>query len=153
MELEEEALTNKMAKRLSQLLREKQQLANAVEAEEEHISNTLQKRLAQVGAPSLPRQLNQLAPARALGNGVSNVGLSNSSSEGLYLIALRQQLMLARVGCAPAQLQAQAAVGWAYHACAACLRVAEVPFLLEWFSFPGKSSSVMQDTTERSCTM
>ena len=50
MELEEEALINKMAKRLSQLLREKQQLANAVEAEEEHISNTLQRRLAVVHA-------------------------------------------------------------------------------------------------------
>lgn len=48
MELEEEALINKMAKRLSQLQREKQQLANAVEAEEEHISNTLQRRLALV---------------------------------------------------------------------------------------------------------
>lgn len=51
MEVEEEALTNKMAKRLSQLQSEKQQLVNAVEAEEEHISNTLSKRLATV--PSL----------------------------------------------------------------------------------------------------
>lgn len=52
MELEEEALINKMAKRLSQLQREKQQLANAVEAEEEHISNTLQRRLALVHSAS-----------------------------------------------------------------------------------------------------
>jgi len=45
IELEEEAITNKLMKRLSQLKQEKQALANEVEQEEEFLTNTLQKKL------------------------------------------------------------------------------------------------------------
>ncbi|KAK3233690.1 hypothetical protein CYMTET_56047 [Cymbomonas tetramitiformis] len=48
MELEEEAITNKLMKRLSQLKQEKQTLANQVEEEEEFLTNNLQKRLQQL---------------------------------------------------------------------------------------------------------
>mmetsp|Transcript_30661 Transcript_30661/g.51621 ORF Transcript_30661/g.51621 Transcript_30661/m.51621 type:complete len:385 (-) Transcript_30661:65-1219(-) len=48
IELEEEAITNKLMKRLSTLKHEKQAMANEVEQEEEFLTNTLQKRLQTV---------------------------------------------------------------------------------------------------------
>lgn len=48
LELEEEAITNKLIKRLSMLKDEKQAIANEVEQEEEFLTNTLQKRLQTV---------------------------------------------------------------------------------------------------------
>jgi Fe-S-cluster containining protein len=48
VEQEEEFITNKLMKRLEQLKKEKQVLANEVEQEEEFLTNTLQKRLEKV---------------------------------------------------------------------------------------------------------
>lgn len=53
VEQEEEFLVNKLSKRLNQLKREKQTLANEVEQEEEYLVNNLQKRLAKVRPPFL----------------------------------------------------------------------------------------------------
>lgn len=47
-EQEEEFITNRLTKRLTQLKREKQNLANEVEQEEEYLVNNLQKRLTEV---------------------------------------------------------------------------------------------------------
>ena len=51
VEQEEEAITNRLMKRLEQLKREKQALANEVEQEEEFLTNTLQKKLDKVNLP------------------------------------------------------------------------------------------------------
>jgi chromosome segregation ATPase len=48
LEAEEEALTNRLNKRLSELRLEKEQLARDIEREEEYLTNTLQQRLEQL---------------------------------------------------------------------------------------------------------
>jgi len=59
VEQEEEFISNKLLKRLEQLKREKQALANEVEQEEEFLTNTLQKRLEKLNKEKVDLE-NQL---------------------------------------------------------------------------------------------
>lgn len=48
MEMEEEGVTNRLIKRLGELLKEKETLAQAIDREEEFLTNTLQRKMLAV---------------------------------------------------------------------------------------------------------
>ncbi|KAF6001048.1 Coiled-coil domain-containing protein 6 [Cyanidiococcus yangmingshanensis] len=68
LEAEEEALTNRLNKRLNELRLEKEQLARDIEREEEYLTNTLQQRLEQLKKEKIDMENALEAEQEAIAN-------------------------------------------------------------------------------------